>query len=326
MGDDGDLDSSIYRFSTDYFPERDRITQWRETCGRAIMKVDMEPLGGVPFRCTAELRQLPHLGIASITTTPNRLTRGGNLVAEGNDDFIFVIPTAGQAEISQRNQDVTLKIGSALLVRNDEPSATFVSTQSRFVSLAIPATILTPLVAGIDTALMPVIPNNIEAVRLLVNYVSSLGRDITLSAFETRRLVANHIHDLVALAVGSTRDVAEIAHGGGVRAARLRAIKAYVRANLGRHDLSTTAAALSQGVTPRYVRKLFENDGTSFSKFVLDLRLDHVRSLIENQRFLGRTISAVAFDCGFNDLSYFNRAFRHRFGMTPSDVRAKALR
>ena len=34
-----------------------------------------------------------------------------------------------------------------------------------------------------------------------------------------------------------------------------------------------------------------------------------------------RRISDIAFDCGFNDLSYFNRAFRKRFGATPSELR-----
>jgi AraC-like DNA-binding protein len=34
-----------------------------------------------------------------------------------------------------------------------------------------------------------------------------------------------------------------------------------------------------------------------------------------------RRISDVAFDCGFNDLSYFNRCFRRRFGLTPTAAR-----
>ena len=37
-------------------------------------------------------------------------------------------------------------------------------------------------------------------------------------------------------------------------------------------------------------------------------------------------ISAVAFDAGFGDLSYFNRTFRRRYDAAPSDVRARALR
>jgi AraC-like DNA-binding protein len=35
-----------------------------------------------------------------------------------------------------------------------------------------------------------------------------------------------------------------------------------------------------------------------------------------------RGITAIAYECGFNDLSYFNRSFRRRFGLTPSEARA----
>jgi AraC-like DNA-binding protein len=36
------------------------------------------------------------------------------------------------------------------------------------------------------------------------------------------------------------------------------------------------------------------------------------------------SISAVAYGCGFSDLSWFNHAFKRRFGRTPSDVREGA--
>jgi AraC-like DNA-binding protein len=35
-------------------------------------------------------------------------------------------------------------------------------------------------------------------------------------------------------------------------------------------------------------------------------------------------VSSIALDAGFGDISYFNRAFRRRYGATPSDVRAQA--
>jgi AraC-like DNA-binding protein len=38
-------------------------------------------------------------------------------------------------------------------------------------------------------------------------------------------------------------------------------------------------------------------------------------------RLAARSISSVAFEVGFGDLSYFNRAFRRRYGATPSEVR-----
>jgi AraC-like DNA-binding protein len=36
---------------------------------------------------------------------------------------------------------------------------------------------------------------------------------------------------------------------------------------------------------------------------------------------LGLKVSEIAYSVGFADLSYFNRTFRLRFGMTPSDAR-----
>ena len=69
-----------------------------------------------------------------------------------------------------------------------------------------------------------------------------------------------------------------------------------------------------------------EADGQSFSAFVLEQRLARARGMLKDARFCGRAISAIAFDSGFGDLSYFNRAFRRRYGATPSDVRAATRR
>ncbi|MFH1345596.1 MAG: AraC family transcriptional regulator [Pseudomonadota bacterium] len=320
-------DFSLHRFSTDDFPEPERVTQWREMCGRTMMKVDMEPLSQQPFRCIAELHNLPDLGIAAITTTPNRLTRSRDLIAGGNGDFIFVMPTHGEAAISQRNQEMKLAQNGGWLIPSDEPSLTVVQSVSRFVSLAIPATVLAPLIgSGFDAALTPVSAGNADAVRLLVGYLGCLREDSALSAPNLRQTIVTHVHDLAALAIGATRDAAEIARGRGLKAARLRAIKAEVSANLGWQGLSAETVALNQGITPRYVRMLFAGEGTSFSDFVRGLRLSRAYRMLADRRHLGRTISAIAFDCGFGDLSYFNRSFRRCYGLRPSDVRGAVHR
>jgi AraC-like DNA-binding protein len=68
------------------------------------------------------------------------------------------------------------------------------------------------------------------------------------------------------------RDGLAIAEGRGIRAARPRAIVADITANLTNCDLTAAAVARRQHVTPRYVHKLFEGEGLTFSAFVLDRR------------------------------------------------------
>jgi AraC-like DNA-binding protein len=160
--------------------------------------------------------------------------------------------------------------------------------------------------------------------RLLVNYANVLQDEDTLGTPEVRSLVASHLHDLAALAIGATRDAAEVASGRGVQAARLRAIKATIVENLADRQVSIDIVAARHGVTPRYVSRLFESTATTFSEFVLVQRLNRAHRMLIAPAFLGRTVSSIAFEVGFGDISYFNRTFRRRYGTTPSDVREAA--
>lgn len=49
------------------------------------------------------------------------------------------------------------------------------------------------------------------------------------------------------------------------------------------------------------------------------------RKMLTSRRFDGHRIIDIALACGFADISYFNRAFRARYGVTPSDVRNGAF-
>ncbi len=60
------------QFSTDMFPERERIAAWRDFFGRGILKLDIEPMGGA-FRSDATLRALPGLGVASGNSNGNAI-------------------------------------------------------------------------------------------------------------------------------------------------------------------------------------------------------------------------------------------------------------
>jgi AraC-like DNA-binding protein len=67
---------------------------------------------------------------------------------------------------------------------------------------------------------------------------------------------------------------------------------------------------------------LFERSDTTFSDFVLEQRLLLAQRLLRNPLHTGRKISEIALMAGFQNVSYFHRAFRRRFGMTPADTRA----
>jgi AraC-like DNA-binding protein len=177
---------------------------------------------------------------------------------------------------------------------------------------------LAPFLGEVEKAAMR---GDNEALRLLTKYLGILRGDPALLTPELCPLALSHIHDLITLALAATPDGREIANGRGVRAARLRAIKADILANLCSLDLTVTAIALRQHVTPRYIHMLFETEGTTFSNFVLGQRLRRAHRMLTDPLFAHLNITEIAFAVGFANLSYFNRTFRRRFGATPSELR-----
>jgi AraC-like DNA-binding protein len=190
------------------------------------------------------------------------------------------------------------------------------------MALMVPRKALSPIIPSIERATMQIIPNGNEAVGLLVAYMDSLKDRLTTMPPELRNLAVSHIHDLIAMAFGPTNaGAAAAALSGGVRAARLHAIKADILKNLGSQDLTLANVAKRQRVTPRYIHMIFELEGISFSEYVLEQRLLKALHLMTDRRFADWKVTALAAEAGFGDLSYFNRTFRRRFGMTPSEAR-----
>ncbi len=319
-------DCDPIRFSTSDWAERDRLTALRELCGREIMKLDPAPLTDGPFHLTTTMRTFPGLGTGSWTVANLQVVRTREFLRDGgSDDLLMLIVRSGVQVVSQRGRERTLLAGDACLMSMDEIATMTYPSSSHLTSLRLPRPMLAPLVSHLDDAVMRPVPHDMHALRLLARYME-LSEGLQLAAPELRHVVANHVHDLVAMVIGANGDAAAQANSRGVRAARLAAIKADIVENLGRHDLTIGAVAARQRLTPRHVQRLLEAEGTTFSEFVLGQRLVRAHRLLADPRFLDRSISTVAFEVGFGDLSYFNRTFRRLYGATPSDVRAAAWR
>ena len=205
-------------------------------------------------------------------------------------------------------------IGDGMLLVYRHPSRVHFR-QATYLSLRVPLGALAMLV-DVESAAGRRIRGDTAPLQLLRRYVASLPERLTDPALGG--LVATHVHDLMALAIGATGEGREIARGRGVRAARLAAIEADLTLDA---SLSIDEIARRQGVTTRYVQILFEDAGTTFGEFVTARRLDAARAMLRSPRYAQWSVAGIAFEAGFKDLSHFNRRFRQRFGLTPREFR-----
>jgi AraC-like DNA-binding protein len=318
----------IVRFSAEVFPERDRFTMWHKILRQHIVGLDVEPL--IKRRRWGPIgvgMVLPGLGVV-ICDSAGTVRRTPKLLADGNDNLRLVIlrKSTTAAIAKQFGREVTVDPGGAVVLSNSEQNAITFPAPERTLVLHLRRQLLRPLLQDFDAILARPIPKHIAALRLLSKYIEGLREEPALDAADVARLLAAQIYDLAALTLGATRDATEIARGRGLRVARLRAIKADIAERLASPGLSVETVAMRQQVSPRYVQMLFEQEGTTFSQYVVGQRLVYAYRMLTDPCLVDRSITSVAFDAGFGDLSYFNRAFRRCYGGTPSEVRAEAGR
>lgn len=310
------------RVSTDDFPEGKRLSMWREIYGRAILNTDIEPIGNAPFHADAVLTILPDVVISKNWRSPAHFHVTRAQANRGSSDAVFVaIMDHGHVEVTQLGRTQMLAAGSAVVMMADHPWSGSLLAEGGFTYLALPRPIVTSLVPELTSLAGTVLATVNPALRLLRRYLDLVTADDALHDDAMARCVSTHLLDLATLALGAHGGAAEIAKLRGAKAARLAAIRSDIVANLG-SNLSAATLAANHGISARYVRKLFEEQGLSFSSFVLTERLAKARRMLADRRYRHLTIAQIAFDAGFGDISYFNRVFRRRFGAAPSDFRA----
>jgi AraC-like DNA-binding protein len=328
-------DFTTFHFSTKGVPPHRRIPMWHEVFGRSVSRRTLSLRSGgtchVDMTVQSLARNGGHAGASDGACLQRMFLAGGlsaqrtpELLSDGNDDVVLHVQISGHRMVSQCARETNMGPGDGLLTSNADTSTIVLLEPGRFACIALPRKLMMTLAPGLEDTLVRALPPDAGALRLLPRYLDILDDEDALRTPELRRSIVTHVHDLCALAIGATRDAAEIAAGRGLRAARLRAVKADVMQNLGNGDVSAPVLARRQRVTSRYIHKLFESEGTTLSRFVLGQRLTRVHRMLGDPCYAHRTIGALAFDVGFGDLSTFNREFRRLYGATPSDVRAAA--
>jgi AraC-like DNA-binding protein len=170
----------------------------------------------------------------------------------------------------------------------------------------------------IDIMFMPLGPQ--AAGSLSATPAALAALEDSLSA-ELAPIVGGHLLDLVAAALGPTADTAELVATRGVKAARLRAVLAEIARRYADPDFDLDNVGRTLGLSRRYLQRLLEETGKSFTEHVAERRLQHAHAMLTDPRSAHLRIIDIVLAAGFSDVSHFNRLFRRRFGESPSGVR-----
>jgi AraC-like DNA-binding protein len=298
---------------------RDPIREWRDGFARGMHSIDFRPAPEVPFH--ASVVRILH-GVRT-TLSAGFTFRDEELVKDrGGDAFSLVLSRSKSLEVAQLGHEVRLGHGDATLLHVGETGHVGSNEDFEFIVQMIPYAEVASRGACLDASVTRRLPAQTEALQLLRSCVHSLERRKLPLSEEASEVTHRHIVDLAVLAFTSHARLGESGLSA-VASARLDAAIEQIATRFQEPGLTAAAVAHSQGVSPRYLQRLLETSGMTFTARVTELRLQRAYTLLmEAPDGEGRIID-VALAAGFSDISQFNRLFRARFGDTPSAVRAQ---
>lgn len=99
---------------------------------------------------------------------------------------------------------------------------------------------------------------------------------------------------------------------------KLKSVLNYVKENYA-EEISIGEMADIAGFSESHFMRFFKNAmGKTFTNYLNDYRLEKATDLLTSTTM---PILNVASECGYNNLSYFNRSFKEKYGVTPKEYR-----
>jgi AraC-like DNA-binding protein len=317
-------DFRLLRFRSDDYPASHRLAAWQHIMAQKLLKVHIEPLPGPPFHVDASLRILEGVRFGTSSFSASFFRRTREIADADNEDFVLIINMEGTLTVSEPKGEVVLGEGDAYFMNCREEKNFIRPVTGKLLGVRFSRDALMDVLPNVGNSTSGMIPKGEAALRLLTVYLKELDDNQRLSDPALRKLVVKQIYEIAVLCLSPLCAAPKVQRGAA--ALKLQAIKDFIDKDLKKQKLSIVDVAAAHGLSERQVQRLFEAEETTFSAYLLEKRLESVFLALKDLRRVHLSIGEIATGCGFSDLSYFNRAFRKRYLVSPSEVRSNSGR
>jgi AraC-like DNA-binding protein len=230
----------------------------------------------------------------------------------------------GEARITRRGEAVALRRGDIFITDSRHEFTLDLERPWRHLLITLPTSWLDSRVACPELLSGAVLRDHPLA-RLWARHLSAgfaLAGELSATA---ATLFARHSRDLLAQLLDEAhRD--EPRPSAAWRASIFLGACRLIALKFGDAELTPAELARELGVSSRTLARVFATNNETIMRRVFDERLRQAARLLTAPESAHRSVTDIAFACGFNDVSHFGRMFAARMHMTPSRWRRRARR
>lgn len=304
----------IFRYSTADVPAAERHRVWSErSWPRSTPVYRTEPFE--PFDTNWETTPLGSVTFVYTEITGMRWERRlADIRVSDFDPIIISMMIEGSAQGDMDGRAFLETAGTFHFHDLARPSL-HVSTASRTFNLVIPRAVATEWFGSLQDLHGLVVGREVAA--MLFSHSDQVHQALPRFSLAEADRLGRVFLELAALALAESRPA--LRTPVAVEDALMRRAIQKIEQGLGGGDLSVAELCRTLGVSRRRLFTAFRSTG-GVQTYITARRLDRARTaLAEIER--AEPIGAIAHRLGFSDASHLSRAFRDRYGMSPSDYR-----
>jgi len=297
-----------------------RLEFWNDVVCNTFTPLTVDvPEGG--FDARMRRQNLGEVRFAIADSSPARVTHTREQASRCCDAyFLLHLQLKGYSVNQQSGREVFLSPGDLTLFDSTRPYRVAFERSTSILVVRIPRDRLREHVACAEDIVMLLMPRSNVANRLAARFIRDVWRKLPEVDVERP---ARHLTDAlmnVTAAACATISPARFECSTHATALRIRLIE-LIEANLSNPDLNPTVLARKGRISVRYLHALFQEQGESVCRYLQRRRLEVCARILKDPLRAASSVTQIACEYGFKSSAHFCRAFRERYGMTPSDFR-----
>ncbi|WP_186294337.1 acetamidase/formamidase family protein [Bradyrhizobium guangdongense] len=308
---------SFRPFTSESYAQGDRPEAWRDV----LAAVGLQPATSNPFydgHATASHRQAPGVALTRIAAG----AQGIGPASQANGDLpIALMPIEDGVVLRSGAGHRIVPVGHlVLLPRGGDWNIVF-QRDMRAIVLSVTSEALHGRFSGKPRFSEPRVVASGGLADVFARLLDATARTLDTLGDGEWTAVAQSLSDLLLTLVHQLATSSPDAGSSATQAALLHRICQTIERRLDDPALVPARVAQAEGISERYLQKLFEAVGDNFTHYIRERRLQRAWADLSSPAEAHRSISDIAYAYGFGDSAHFSRAFRHRFGLSPREFR-----
>jgi len=317
--------SHIESFSTVGLDPRRKLEFWNDRASESFSPLVSEPTDIRVFNGAITRGALGDMSLAEVYSDAQLVRHSRSHVARTKNAMFFLhLQLEGESISRQDGRESLLREGDFTLCDSTRRYEIAFTGANRMLVLGIPSATLRRQVGCPECLAAIPMPGSRGASGLLSHLLRKYWCDFHQGLDEqTAGRVSVAILDLIGAAYADLPQALADRSSLGT-AHRIRIIN-YIEAHLNDPDLTPTRIAKACKMTTRYLHHLFSDRDETVARYILRRRLEACSRALQSDAQRGRTVTAIAFDYGFNSPTHFGRVFRAKYNVTPREFRREKI-